>query len=407
MNEYSVLSRKYRPKKLSQLIGQNFVFTTLKNAFLKQKVAHAFILTGIRGTGKTTIARIIAMGLNCKKEGRPTSEPCGVCENCKEILEDRYEEVLEIDAASHTSVDDFREIISYVKYRPTKGHYKVFIIDEVHMLSNAAFNALLKTIEEPPEYVKFIFCTTEQKKIPITILSRCQRYQLNRVTRKAISVFLGDIAVKEKVSLTKEAANIIARYSEGSVRDSLTILDQAILTLDGAEINTENINKVLGLTGNKIILELFYNIVKGEAKTTFKIIEEAYTLGANPEDMIDDLLQLVYHLILRIFLKDHKIIYEIYNEEIINDIIGELNISFLNQVWQMLIKGKSEIEKTPLKVEALEVLVIRIIYMKKLPTLEEVISSINKEQNYGDETEIGNDIKKILELFPGSEVIKK
>ena len=407
MNEYSVLSRKYRPKKLSQLIGQNFVFTTLKNAFLKQKVAHAFILTGIRGTGKTTIARIIAMGLNCKKEGRPTSEPCGVCENCKEILEDRYEEVLEIDAASHTSVDDVREIISYVKYRPTKGHYKVFIIDEVHMLSNAAFNALLKTIEEPPEYVKFIFCTTEQKKIPITILSRCQRYQLNRVTRKAISVFLGDIAVKEKVSLTKEAANIIARYSEGSVRDSLTILDQAILTLDGAEINTENINKVLGLTGNKIILELFYNIVKGEAKTTFKIIEEAYTLGANPEDMIDDLLQLVYHLILRIFLKDHKIIYEIYNEEIINDIIGELNISFLNQVWQMLIKGKSEIEKTPLKVEALEVLVIRIIYMKKLPTLEEVISSINKEQNYGDETEIGNDIKKILELFPGSEVIKK
>lgn len=406
MIEYTVLSRKYRPKKLSQLIGQNFIYNTLKNAFLKQKIAHAFILTGIRGTGKTTVARIIAMGLNCKKEGSPTTEPCGVCENCKEILEDRYEEVLEIDAASHTSVDDVREIISYVKYRPIKGKYKVFIIDEVHMLSNAAFNALLKTIEEPPEYVKFVFCTTEQKKIPITILSRCQRYQLNRVNRKEISAFLLDIAEREKVSLVEEAANIIARNSEGSVRDSLTLLDQAILTLDGAEINIDNINKVLGLTGNKVILDLFNSIVKRETNTAFRIIEEVYTLGANPEVIIDDLIQLIYHLIVHVSLKEYKTIYEIYNKDMINELMKELNISFLNQTWQMLIKGKSEIINTPLKLESLEVLVIRIIYMKKLPTVEEVVTSINKDKDNVVEEEIGNDIKKILDLFPGSEVIK-
>ena len=317
MNEYIVLSRKYRPKKLSELIGQNFVYTALTNAFLKEKIAHAFILTGIRGTGKTTVARIIAMGLNCKKEEKPTSEPCGKCKNCQEILEDRYEEVLEIDAASHTSVDDVREIISYIKYRPTKGLYKVFIIDEVHMLSNAAFNALLKTIEEPPEYVKFIFCTTEQKKIPITILSRCQRYELNRVNRKEISSFLMDIAIKEKVNLAKEAANIIARYSEGSVRDSLSILDQAIITNQGLEVDIEDINKTLGLTGNKVTLNLFHNMAKGDIEEAFKNLSQAYKLGANPAIMIDDLLQLNYHLILSLSLKEYKEIYEVYNEEVI------------------------------------------------------------------------------------------
>ncbi len=406
MNEYIVLSRKYRPKKLSELIGQNFVYTALTNAFLKEKIAHAFILTGIRGTGKTTVARIIAMGLNCKKEEKPTSEPCGKCKNCQEILEDRYEEVLEIDAASHTSVDDVREIISYIKYRPTKGLYKVFIIDEVHMLSNAAFNALLKTIEEPPEYVKFIFCTTEQKKIPITILSRCQRYELNRVNRKEISSFLMDIAIKEKVKLTKEAANIIARYSEGSVRDSLSILDQAIITNQGLEVDIEDINKTLGLTGNKVTLNLFHNMAKGDIEEAFKNLSQAYKLGANPAIMIDDLLQLNYHLILSLSLKEYKEIYEVYNEEVISQILDKLNVSFLNQAWQMLLRGKSEMAKTPLKTEALEVLILRIIYMAKLPTIESIVASINKEDNNMHNKEIGNDIKKILNIFPGSEIIK-
>ncbi len=407
MNDYIVLSRKYRPKKLSQLIGQNFVYNAIKNAFLKQKIAHAFILTGIRGTGKTTVARIIAMGLNCKKEGKPISEPCGECQNCNEILQDRYEEVLEIDAASHTSVDDVREIISYLKYRPTKGLYKVFIIDEVHMLSNAAFNALLKTIEEPPDYVKFIFCTTEQKKIPVTILSRCQRYELNRVNSKDITNFLIDVASKEKVKITKEAANIIARYSEGSIRDSLSILDQAILASDKEEIDTDNINKTLGLTGNKVILNLFYDITKGDIEAAFKTLSEAYQLGANPEIMIDDLLQLNYHLMLNSSLKDYNAIYEIYNGEIIDKILEKLGISFLNQLWQMLLKGKSEMSKTPLKIEALDILIIRIIYMSKLPTLEDIVTTINKDESNIKNKEIGNDIKKILEIFPGSAVIKE
>ena len=187
MIEYKVLSRKYRPQKLKEVVGQDFTVRTLTNAFAQEKLAHAFLFTGIRGVGKTTIARIIAMGLNCEAENKPIANPCGICSNCKAILQDRYEDVLEIDAASNTGVDDVREIISSLKYRPSKGSYKVFIIDEVHMLSNSAFNALLKTIEEPPSFVKFIFCTTEVQKIPITIVSRCQKYNLNRVTLTAIA----------------------------------------------------------------------------------------------------------------------------------------------------------------------------------------------------------------------------
>ena len=184
--EKIVFSRKYRPKKISDVIGQDFAVKTIENAFESDNIAHAFIFTGIRGVGKTTIARIMAMGLNCSSYDKPVANPCNECINCKEILEDRFEEVLELDAASHTGVEDIREIISYIKYRPTKGRYKVFIIDEVHMLSNSAFNALLKTVEEPPKYVKFIFCTTELNKIPITILSRCQKFELNRVSRERI-----------------------------------------------------------------------------------------------------------------------------------------------------------------------------------------------------------------------------
>ncbi len=194
-----VLSRKYRPKKISDVIGQDFAVKTIKNAFELDKLAHAFLLTGIRGVGKTTIARIIAMGLNCVSVKKPSPDPCNQCNNCKEIIEDRFDEVLELDAASHTSVDDIREIISYVKYRPTKGRYKVFVIDEVHMLSNSAFNALLKTVEEPPDYVKFIFCTTEINKIPITILSRCQKFQLHRVSKEKIILNLKKIVEEGEV----------------------------------------------------------------------------------------------------------------------------------------------------------------------------------------------------------------
>ena len=217
-----VLSRKYRPKKISDVIGQDFAVKTIKNAFELDKLAHAFLLTGIRGVGKTTIARIIAMGLNCVSVKKPSPDPCNQCNNCKEIIEDRFDEVLELDAASHTSVDDIREIISYVKYRPTKGRYKVFVIDEVHMLSNSAFNALLKTVEEPPDYVKFIFCTTEINKIPITILSRCQKFQLHRVSKEKIILNLKKIVDLEKIKVSEDALINIARFSEGSVRDSIT-----------------------------------------------------------------------------------------------------------------------------------------------------------------------------------------
>ena len=236
MVNYRVLARKYRPVRLNEVIGQNFTVTALTNAFNINKLSQAFLFTGIRGVGKTTIARIIAMGLNCKMDDKPVANPCGKCENCIQILEDRYEDVLEIDAASNTSVDDVREIISSLKYRPSKGLYKVFIIDEVHMLSNSAFNALLKTVEEPPSFVKFIFCTTEIQKIPITIISRCQKYSLNRASIKEIYDYLFKIKTKENIDISDEAIKIISRNSEGSIRDSLTILDQCILGVENSKI---------------------------------------------------------------------------------------------------------------------------------------------------------------------------
>ena len=297
MIEYKVLSRKYRPKKLKEVIGQNFTVRTLTNAFANEKLAHAFLFTGIRGVGKTTIARIIAMGLNCETENKPIANPCGICSNCKAILQDRYEDVLEIDAASNTGVDDVREIISSLKYRPSKGSYKVFIIDEVHMLSNSAFNALLKTIEEPPSFVKFIFCTTEMQKIPITIVSRCQKYNLNRVTLTALCNYLEEIVDLEKLDISKQAISVIARNSEGSIRDSLTILDQCILSFNNENIDVENVNQTMGLTSQSFLLNLYTNMINGDIFNANKVLHNIYKNGAAPKQIIDDLLNVTYSLI--------------------------------------------------------------------------------------------------------------
>ena len=408
MKEYKVLSGKYRPKKLSEVIGQSFAVKTLKNAFNYNKIAHAFIFTGIRGVGKTTIARIISMGLNCVKEDMPTPEPCGECENCKEILSDRYDDVIEIDAASNTSVDDVREIMSFTKYRPTKGKYKIFIIDEVHMLSNSAFNALLKTIEEPPSFVKFIFCTTELKKIPITIISRCQRYDLKRVNHDQIAEFLKDISKREDIKISSEAITLISRFSEGSIRDSLTILDQAFLLEDKQEISLDSVNKTLGLVGNKVILEIFSKAVLGNTKEAIEDLNSAYNLGASPLSIINDLMQLAYNLLSYIAVPDNKKIFEIYDEENVISISSNLSIPLLNQIWQMLMQGKEEMIKTGLQLEALEIIIIRICYSAKLPSIDEVVKSIKKNNEFPkniDNNELSNEIKKILDTFPGSKII--
>ena len=408
MIEYKVLSRKYRPKKLKEVIGQDFTVQTLTNAFAKEKLAHAFLFTGIRGVGKTTIARIIAMGLNCETENKPIANPCGICSNCKAILQDRYEDVLEIDAASNTGVDDVREIISSLKYRPSKGSYKVFIIDEVHMLSNSAFNALLKTIEEPPSFVKFIFCTTEMQKIPITIVSRCQKYNLNRVTLTALCNYLEEIAELEKLDISKEAIAVIARNSEGSIRDSLTILDQCILSFNNENIDVENVNQTMGLTSQSFLLNLYTNMINGDIFNANKVLHNIYKNGAAPKQIIDDLLNLTYSLISSIAAKTNI---EIYEKDKFQIIIDKCDIPFLNQIWHMLLKGKDEINKVSHQMEALEILIIRIAYSSQLPSLETVVKKIKEDNN--DElnldvkdNNIGNDIKKILDAFPEGEVLK-
>ena len=408
MIEYKVLSRKYRPKKLKEVIGQDFTVRTLTNAFAQKKLAHTFLFTGIRGVGKTTIARIIAMGLNCETENKPTANPCGICSNCKAILKDRYEDVLEIDAASNTGVDDVREIISSLKYRPSKGRYKVFIIDEVHMLSNSAFNALLKTIEEPPSFVKFIFCTTEIQKIPTTIVSRCQKYNLNRVTLTALCNYLEEIAELEKLNISEEAITIIARNSEGSIRDSLTILDQCILSFNNANINVESVHQTMGITSQSFLLELYIYIVNGDIINANKVLHNIYKNGAAPKQIIDDLLNVTYSLISSLAANTNI---EIYEKDKFQKIIDKCDIPFLNQVWHMLLKGKDEVNKVSHQMEALEILIIRIAYSSQLPSLEAVIKKIKEDNNDElnldvQDNNIGNDIKKILDAFPEGKVLK-
>ena len=408
MLEYKVLSRKYRPKKLEEVVGQDFAVKAISNAFASDKIAHAFLFTGIRGVGKTTIARIIAMGLNCEKEKKPTANPCGICSNCKAILQDRFEDVLEIDAASNTGVDDVREIISSLKYRPSKGNYKVFIIDEVHMLSNSAFNALLKTIEEPPSFVKFIFCTTEMKKIPITIISRCQKYSLGRVSLLTLCAYLEKIVELEKLDISKDALTIIARNSGGSIRDSLTILDQCILSFNNETITVESVNETMGLTSQSFLLDLYINIVNGDIINANKVLNNIYKNGAAPKQIIDDLLNVTYSLISSLAANTNI---EIYEKDKFQTIIDKCDIPFLNQVWHMLLRGKDEVNKVSHQIEALEILIIRIAYSSQLPSLETVVKKIKEENNNElnlnvKDNNIGNDIKKILDAFPEGKVLK-
>ena len=410
--EKIVFSRKYRPKKISDVIGQDFAVKTIENAFESDNIAHAFIFTGIRGVGKTTIARIMAMGLNCSSYDKPVANPCNERINCKEILEDRFDEVLELDAASHTGVEDVREIISYIKYRPSKGRYKVFIIDEVHMLSNSAFNALLKTVEEPPKYVKFIFCTTELNKIPITILSRCQKFELNRVSREKIIQNLKKIMSLENLKVSDEALYSIAKFSEGSIRDSITILEQSLLSSDNESISIEDIDRTIGYAGNKLLLEIYLEILEGDSKSSIEKLNESFMKGSNPDTVVNELLHLTYNLLRVHSTKKNEMIYEEYNKEQIDLMLEKTSISMLNQFWQILLKGKEEIKVAPQGIEALEVILIRLAYSAKLPTIEELVYKIKNKKDYDlniniDNNDIGNDLKKILDIFPKSKLINK
>jgi DNA polymerase-3 subunit gamma/tau len=382
---YRVLARKYRPTTFDDLIGQDALVRTLRNAFAMNRIAHAFMLTGVRGVGKTTTARILARALNCTGAdgtGGPTPDPCGVCENCIAILADRHPDVVEMDAASNTGVDDVREIIEATRFRPLSARTKVFIIDEVHMLSKAAFNALLKTLEEPPPHIKFVLATTEIRKVPVTVLSRCQRFDLRRVAVEVLTARFEQIAVKEEVSVSTAALELIARAADGSVRDGLSLLDQAIArgAEDGAEISAAMVTDMLGLADRTYVFSLMEAVVAGDTEAALKISDSSYERGADPGVLLADLLGLA-HLLMRMRtvpgLTTSAALPEV--ERTRGAALAQmLSVPFLGRFWQMLLKGLAEVETAPDKRAGAEMILIRLCHVADMPPPGELLKQINE-----------------------------
>jgi DNA polymerase-3 subunit gamma/tau len=368
---YRVLARKYRPTRFDDLIGQEAMVRTLRSAFALNRVAHAFMLTGVRGVGKTTTARIIARALNCigpDGQGGPTADPCGVCPNCVAILADRHPDVVEMDAASRTGVDDVREIIEATRYRPIQARTKVFVIDEVHMLSRNAFNALLKTLEEPPPHVKFVFATTELRKVPITVLSRCQSFSLRRVRVAELTQHFARIAEQEGVTIEPAALDQIARAADGSVRDGLSLLDQAISQADGIVTDSVVID-MLGLADRGMVFDLFEATMAGNPRQALQITDRMYEQGADLGVVLQDLLELV-HALTRLksvpALRDSQ---ELPEAERTRGaaLADRLSVPALARAWQMLLKGVGEVEAAPDRRAAAEMVLIRLSYLSDLP----------------------------------------
>ena len=384
-NEYKVLARKYRPQKFNDLIGQEVLVKTLTNSILQNRIAHAYILTGVRGVGKTTTARLIAMSLNCENRSEKTCEPCGKCNSCLAVLEDNNLDVLEMDAASKTGVDDIREIIDNIKYKPVNSKYKIFIIDEVHMLSKSAFNALLKTLEEPPAHIKFIFATTEVKKIPITIISRCQRFDLLRIQIKDLSEQLSKISTEEKIKIDQEALNLIVRSADGSMRDGLSLLDQAIAN-ENDNITATSIIKMLGLANREGVFDLLESIFNGDAPQAIQIYHSIYEAGADVVMIFDEMLNIVH------FITQMKIAPELKNEIYIpelertrgQEISSKISMASLGMVWQVLFKGYEELQSGYHLFQHGEMIILRLIHLYDGPNPDDLIkkySTSNIEEN--------------------------
>lgn len=380
---YRVLARKYRPQSFDDLIGQDALVRTLKNAIESGRIAHAFMLTGIRGVGKTTTARIIAKALNytgADGKSGPTTGDTTDCDICKAIAEDRHPDVMEMDAASRTGIDDIREILDGVRYAPTSARYKVYIIDEVHMLSKAAFNALLKTLEEPPEHVKFIFATTEIRKVPITVLSRCQRFDLRRIDADVLQDYYGKIAGWENVSADDEALALIARAADGSVRDGLSLLDQAIALGDGA-VTGEQVKDMLGLADRALILDLLENALEGKSADALSIMENLYKKGADPVVVIQDMLELTHQL------TKHRALPQSLNDaalpkgqqERLATLSDSVSMPTLGRTWQILLKGLGEVNMAPNPQKAAEMIVIRLLYAADLPDPAELVKKLKNQ----------------------------
>ena len=373
---YRVLARKYRPETFADLVGQDAMVRTLKNAFEADRIAQAFIMTGIRGTGKTTTARIIAKGMNCigpDGNGGPTTEPCGVCEHCVAIMEGRHVDVMEMDAASNTGVGNIREIIDSVHYRAASARYKVYIIDEVHMLSTGAFNALLKTLEEPPEHVKFIFATTEIRKVPVTVLSRCQRFDLRRIEPEVMIALMRKIATAEGAEIAEDALALITRAAEGSARDATSLLDQAI-SHGAGETTAVQVRAMLGLADRGRVLDLFDMILRGDAAGALDELGNQYSDGADPMAVLRDLAEITHWVSVVKITPDAAEDPTVSPEERSRGVTmaETLPMRVLTRLWQMLLKALDEVASAPNAMMAAEMAVIRPTHVADLPSPEEL-----------------------------------
>ncbi|PHK95012.1 DNA polymerase III subunit gamma/tau [Pseudoroseomonas rhizosphaerae] len=382
---YRVLARKYRPQSFADLIGQDALVRTLRNAFAQNRVAHAFMLTGVRGVGKTTTARIIARALNCvgpDGQDGPTAEPCGACAECQAILADRHPDVLELDAASNNGVDNIRELREAVRYRPARARFKVYILDEVHMLSTAAFNALLKTLEEPPPQVKFLFATTEIRKVPATILSRCQRFDLRRVPQETLRAHFARIAEAEAVPATPEALAMIARAADGSVRDGLSLLDQAIAQAAGSAegVQADLVRDMLGLADRTLLFDLLEAAFRGDIPAVLAAMDAGHERGADPGVVLADLLELT-HTLTRLravpALRQDPSLAEA--ERVRGTALAEaLSIPVLGRAWQVLLKGITEVAEAPDRRAAAEMVLIRLAHLAEMPTPGELVRRLTE-----------------------------
>ena len=366
---YRVLARKYRPQSFDALIGQEAMVKTLANAIERDRLAHSFLLTGVRGVGKTSTARLIAKALNCvgpDGAGGPTIEPCGICEPCVAIAEGRHIDVVEMDAASHTGVDDVREIIEAVRYSAVSARYKVYIIDEVHMLSKNAFNALLKTLEEPPAHVKFLFATTEVNKVPVTVLSRCQRFDLRRIPANMLGRHFAFVAEAEGVEVEAEALALIARAAEGSARDGLSILDQAIAHGAGA-VTASQVRAMLGLSDRGATRALLGLILAGDAGGALAAVRDQYDLGVEPSALIRGLLEAVHGITRAKVGGAQDPAQSAEEREAYADWASRLGHGAIHRLWQLLLRGLAEVHSAPMPLEAAEMALLRVIHAAELP----------------------------------------
>lgn len=400
-NNYTVLARKYRSQDFESLIGQEVLVKTLTTAINTSRIAHAYIFTGIRGTGKTSTARILAKALNCLSSNKATAKPCGTCENCRSIAAGQHIDVLEIDAASHTGVDNMRDILDASQYRPTNGRYKVYIIDEVHMLSTSAFNALLKTLEEPPEHVIFILATTEIRKVPVTILSRCQRFDLVRVPVEILKKHFAWIAKEEKIELSDAANELLARAADGSVRDGLSLLDQAIAQT-GGKVSEEAVLDMLKRADRGVVVEFMKTLLSGDVAAALDKADNIYTNGADLSMLLNDMMEWT-HWATRMHPALHaggigNAPYTADQRDIIKEINEKTSLNTLSRIWQVMVASVSEMQAAGNQKQCFDMLIVRLMHIADLPSIPELLSR-ESEKSSGS-----NNIKDILDKRKSADV---